>query len=287
MNWLADMGTAWSLFGIAWTASLAIAASLALLGILVVVRGQAFLGAAVAQSSTLGCALALAGGGILAQELPATVMAILFAVGGAVFVAADSNQRSLAHDSRCALLFALTASAAVLVVSYSPHGLEEVHRLVASSLLGATPTDLDVFCVLLALIAFSAIRLRRTLCLFAIDPVMAAAVGVPTRTLQTLHSLTTGLCLGLAIRSSGLLYSFGMLVLPTLLAQHCTRETLPLFWLAPLLAVLCTIPAFVLAHLLDLPPAQLAVCGLAVLVLSGMFVRRIRARRAARPGATG
>ena len=73
-----------------------------------------------------------------------------------------------------------------------------------------------------------------------------------------------GLAVGLAIRTSGAVFTFGCLVLPGLVAKSVCRETRPVLVLAPLVATAATAAAFVLAHGLDWPPAHTAVailCG--------------------------
>ena len=70
--------------------------------------------------------------------------------------------------------------------------------------------------------------------------------------------------MGLAIRSSGAVYTFGCLVLPGLVARSLCRETRPVLLVAPLLATAASGAAFVVAHGLDWPPAHTAVallCG--------------------------
>ena len=115
---------------------------------------------------------------------------------------------------------------------------------------------------------------RDRLLLFAIDPAMADAVGMRTRVWNGLIAVWLGLAVGLAMRATGLLYSFGCLVLPPLAATALCRESAPLFWVAPLLAVACSAVGFILANHFDLPPAQLAVALQAGLVAVVWGVRR-------------
>jgi ABC-type Mn2+/Zn2+ transport system permease subunit len=68
-----------------------------------------------------------------------------------------------------------------------------------------------------------------------------------------------GLAVGLSIRVSGTLYSFGCLVLPALIGKHWVREMQPLLLLAPAIGVAAAVLGFVLAHGLDTPPAHTTV----------------------------
>ena len=131
----------------------------------------------------------------------------------------------------------LTAAASLdLVVSHSPHGLEEIHRLLSSSIIGASGGDVWTFGTLAAVTAVGLAVTHQRLLLLAIDPAMAAAVGLRVRRWTVLNSAWLGLVVGLSIRSSGMLYTFGCLVLPALVAKNVCREVRPMFLVAPVVA---------------------------------------------------
>jgi len=135
-----------------------------------------------------------------------------------------------------------------------------------STLLGATDRDVARIAGLGALTAIAVARWHAPLRLFAIDPEMAAAVGVPVGALARIVAVVLGVAVGLSIEVAGLIYTFGCLVLPALAAKRLVREMRSLRWLAPLLAVLVAAVAFVIANFFDLPPAHATVTGLALLV---------------------
>lgn len=278
---LSDFAAAWPLFHDAFLTGWLLAALLGLAGVLVVARDQIFIGAAVAQASTLGVAVAMclaaAVGGHPWLEADATLTAL--AVAAAVAAAVVTTRHP--HDPGAPTPEALTgwvylfaASAAILVVARSPHGLEEVHRLLSSSIIGASPADVLLFAALLAAVATVVAGAHRPLLLLAVDPSMAAAVGVPVGRWNVLLSCSLGLLIGLAIPTAGVLYAFGCLVLPPLVARNLCREMRPMFVVAPLVALGASVAAFVVAHHYDLPPAQATVALLCVLVGASSSLRR-------------
>jgi ABC-type Mn2+/Zn2+ transport system permease subunit len=93
----------------------------------------------------------------------------------------------------------------------------------------------------------------------AIDPAMAGAVGIRADLWSMAWSAWLGLSVSLSIRSAGMLYAFGSLILPALCAKRLCREVGPMLWVAPLVHFALALPAFVLANAWDLPPAQAAV----------------------------
>lgn len=60
----------------------------------------------------------------------------------------------------------------------------------------------------------------RPLRLLSVDPTMAAAVGMSPRGWSVVSAIWLGAAIGLSIRVSGMLYTFGCLVLPALAARN-------------------------------------------------------------------
>ena len=136
----------WPLFHNTYLVGWLIGLLLALVGVLVVARDQIFIGAAVSQASTLGIALALGLGSWTATEalewLHAdaflSAMAVVFSVLAALLTARGEAAAQESHEAVTGWVFLLSASGAILIVSHSPHGLDEIHRLLSSSIIGAT-----------------------------------------------------------------------------------------------------------------------------------------------------
>jgi ABC-type Mn2+/Zn2+ transport system permease subunit len=127
-----------------------------------------------------------------------------------------------------------------------------------------------LFAVLAGLTALGSILFGRRLLLFALDPEMATAVGMRTSLWAAAFCIWLGLSVGLSVRASGMLYSFGMLVLPALFAKNICREVRPMLIVSPVVAVAIATVGFVLANYYDFPPAQMTV-ALACLVLVAVW----------------
>jgi ABC-type Mn2+/Zn2+ transport system permease subunit len=163
----------------------------------------------------------------------------------------------------------------VLVIAHSPHGLEEVQQLVASSVIGATPTDVKILVALVAVTAsFVALR-HRSLALMAMDPAMARAVG-GGRGWDFASAGWLGLVMGVTIHTAGIVYAFGCLVLPALIAKNVCRATVPMFLVAPLVALVAAVASFVAGDMIDLYQPQLTVTTLCVLLALAWGVRALR-----------
>jgi ABC-type Mn2+/Zn2+ transport system permease subunit len=274
----------WALFHTTYLVGWLIGLLLAVVGVLVVARDQIFIGAAVSQASTLGIALALGLGSWGATEalhwLHAdaflSAMAVIFSVLAALLTARGSENGKESHEAVTGWVFLVSASGAILIVSHSPHGLDEIHRLLSSSIIGATKGDIWTFSTLVIVTTIALATSHRRVLLFALDPAMAAAVGMRLKPWALVTSAWLGLAVGLSIRSSGMLYTFGCLVLPALVAKNLCREVRPMFVVAPLVAVSTGAVGFVLANYYDDPPAQMTVVLLCLLLVVAWVVRRWR-----------
>jgi manganese/iron transport system permease protein len=284
---IADFFASWALFHNTYLTGWLIGLLLALIGVLVVARDQIFIGAAVSQASTLGIAMALGLGSWAAfetahwlhSEVFVSVMAVACSMLAALLTARGGDGQRESHEAVTGWVFLVSASVSVLIVAHSPHGLNEIQRLMSSSIIGATPADVWVFGGLAFCTALGLAVYHRHILLFAMDPQMAAAVGVKVTWLSLLLSAWLGLAVGLSIRVSGMLYTFGCLVLPALVAKNVCREIRPMLIVAPLVAAGAVGLGFVLANHFDDPPAQMTVALLCVALAGAWLVRRIRRSR--------
>jgi ABC-type Mn2+/Zn2+ transport system permease subunit len=142
----------WPLFHNTYLVGWLIGLLLAPVGVLVVARDQIFIGAAVSQASTLGIALALGVGSWAATEtlewLHAdaflSAMAVVFSILAALLTGRGSEDGKESQQAVTGWVFLVSASGAILIVAHSPLGLDEIHRLLSSSIIGATPRYLDL-----------------------------------------------------------------------------------------------------------------------------------------------
>jgi len=270
----------WDLFQFMYLSGWLLAFLLSLSGVLVVARDQIFIGVAVSQASTLGIALGLRlitwlGLSSVAGFHPdafLSLMAVIFAVLAALLTARGQTIGRESHEALTGWVFLCAASVAILLVAHSPHGLEEVQRLLSSSLIGATAIDVWLFGGLSFVTIVVVVSCRRQVLLFALDPSMMTAVGM-RGALWTLGAAAwLGLLVGVSMRVSGLLYTFGNLVLPALIAKNLGHDVTTVFWLAPCVAVGVSVIGFVLANHFDFPPAQMTVALLS-LALAATWAR--------------
>lgn len=286
---IAGFVDSWSLFGTTYAVGVLAAVALAQVGLWVVARDQIFLGAAVAQASALGVAVALfaapfagvAALGRLGSGALPLALAVLASVSTAWVVGRPRGARSESPEALNAFVFLAASSVPVLLLAHSPHGLEEIQRLMFSTLLAASSVDLALFALLAAGGALLNAQAGGALLLLSVDPDSATAFGLRASRWRALSALWLGLVVGLAIRAAGTLFAFGCLVLPALAAKGVCREVRSMAWVAPALGAAATLLGCFAGHVLDVPPAHATVAWLVAGVALGWLGPRARRPRAA------
>lgn len=276
----------WALAHNAYLAGWLIAAALALLGVLIVARDQIFLGAAVTEASTLGAALAMWLGTTVGStathwhenDLLLRGLAVLFSVAATLLTVRGGGPGRETHEAITGWIFLVSSAGSILLVSHTPHGLEEIRRLLSSSIIGAQSADVVLFAAILLATAALLRLFRRSILMTVLDPQTAAALGVSTRLWSLGLAAWIGLAIGLSLRVSGTLYTFACLVLPALVARNVCRRISPMFWVSPVAALLCSGLGFVVANHADFPPAQMTVAFMGLLLVAAWSLRFVRRR---------
>ena len=275
----------WALFQDAYLAGWLIGVLLSLVGVFVVARDQIFIGAAVSQASLFGIAVGIWSGSMLGAagwwefELFHAVMGGLFAVLAA-FVTARAAHRGGRETPEAVTgwVFLVSTSGSILLMSHNRLGMEEINRLLSSTIIGAHRQDVWIFLGLTALTVLLLSFKYRSVVLIALEPDMARVAGLRVGLWNGLLSAWLGIVIGFAIHVSGVVYAFASLVLPALIAKNLGRTARSLFFLAPCISLATGVVAFVLANHYDFPPGQMAAACLCALLAGAWVLRAVRPR---------
>jgi ABC-type Mn2+/Zn2+ transport system permease subunit len=281
---IAEFLSSWTLFENSWLAGWLLAVLLPILGVMVVARDQIFVGAAISQASMLGIAAGLELGtwqALAAMPWARSDSFLSVAAGALAVLAAVATTRwttaqGPSPESVTGWIFLLGGSGAVLLLAHSPHGMEQIHRLLASTIIGAQPLDVKVLSLLLAVTGIVLWRWHQTVLLLAIDPDFASAIGISQSRWSLGLAAWLGAVLGLSNRVAGVPFTFGVLLLPALIARTLCREVSLMFLVAPVVGLASCVVAFVLAHGLDYPPGQMTTGLLCLLLPVAWALRRLR-----------
>lgn len=275
----------WPLFQHAYLSGWLIGLLLSLLGVLVVARDQIFIGAAISQASLLGIAVGIWLGNVISQDLHSwwhsdlfhSIMGGVFAVAAALLTATgDRGGGRETHEAITGWIFLVSISLSILLMAHSPLGMEEINRLLSSTIIGARQTDVWIFAAILLLTGTTLFFYYRPALLLVMDPEMARAVGLRVAVWNSVIAVWLGLAVGFSIHVAGVVFCFASLVLPALVAKNVCREIRHLFLVAPAVSLGSGIFAFMLANEYDYPPGQMTAACLSVLVVFGWLFRRVR-----------
>lgn len=268
------------LFREALYGALVIALACSVLGVYVVLRRIVFVGAALAQISSAGIALALwlAGAGLslggatapAVVSLALTLIAVLFFAGGA--------RGTIPPDATIGVTYAVAAAVGILLIAKAASG--EAHDIFLSgNILGITRADtLVLLGVAVPVLVVHAVFYKELL-FVSFDRETARTLGYNVRRWDLLLYLTLGIVIASAMQYAGVMLVFNFLVLPAVTGLLLSNTMRGVFGWSVGSALLAAVAGFSLSVPFDLPsgPAiSTASGGLAFLAWAG---RRFALRR--------
>lgn len=307
-NLFSELGPIWEsfkegyeLFPEIYQCGLLIAVLLSIAGVLIVARNQIFIGAAITQTSTFGISIALSIVGLEAMSdatgqarqdlilrysiIAATICTLWAFVNKGLFlsilqklkipVSGSRESTAKGKEDITGWLFLLASAGAIVLVSNTPLGMEEVKKLTFSSIIGADQGDVTILKWLLAIELVLLIPFLNMIVLVFTDRNYALSMRIPATLIEIIFAVLMGFILGTTLKISGTLYSFGCLILPVLTAANLCRRTRILFLISPVIALLGTFAGFALGGYYNIPQAQLTVFILCLFLPVSMLYKAI------------
>lgn len=251
----------------------------AALGVYVVLRRIVFVGAAIAQLSSLGIALAvwMSGFGWLSGATDHPVaFALVFALGGSMFFALGGAGRSnVPPDATIGVTYAIAAAVGILLIAKAAHG--EAHDIfLQGNILGITRGDTLVLAAVSVPVLLVHLVFYKEFLFVSFDRETARTLGYNVRFWNLLLYFTLGLVIAFAMQFAGVMLVFNYLVLPAVTGLIVARGMRGIFTVAVISALIASFVGFTLSVRFDLPsgPAIIATSG--VLALVGLLVRRFQ-----------
>ena len=241
-------------------AGILMAIATGVVGTLMVLRGMAFLGDALAHGVLPGIAAALLIG------IPSFVGAL---VGAAVMiggVAAVQWRTRLSSDVAMGLLFVGMLALGVVIVSRSSEFAGRLTEILFGEVLGVSWTSIlwqEIVAVVVVCLAWT---LRRPFLLMAMDPDQARVAGCPVRLLEAVLLGLIALTVVVSFRVVGTLLVFGMLLAPAGTAALVVRRVGAMMIVSAVIGLVSVYLGLLLSWYFDL-----AVGVTVVLVAVGIF----------------
>jgi ABC-type Mn2+/Zn2+ transport system permease subunit len=254
------------LFREALYGALVIALACSVLGVYVVLRRIVFVGAAIAQLSSAGIALALWLGGLgLSAGIAGhpTVFALVFGLAGAMFFGLGGGQRSgVPPDATIGVTYAIAAAGGILLIAKAKSG--EAHDIfLQGNILGITRADTLVLLAVTIPVLLAHVLFYKEFLFVSFDRETARTLGYRVTFWNLFLYFTLGLVIAFAMQFAGVMLVFNFLVLPAVTGLLLARSMASIFAIAISSAVLAAVVGFALSVPFDLPsgPAIIACSG--------------------------
>ena len=268
------------LFRDALYGTLVIALVCSALGVYVVLRRIVFVGASLAQMSTLGIATSfwLAGVGVAGViTTRPIVLSLLATLLGVVFFSAGMKRARIPPDARIAVAYVVAGALAVLFIAKAAAG--EAHDIfLQGNILGITRGDWLVLLGVTVPVLLLHVVFYKEFLFISFDQETARTLGYRVERWTLLLYLTIGLSIAFAMQFAGLMLVFDFLVLPAVTGLLMARGMSGVFAWAIGAGLTAAVIGFSVSVPFDLPtgPAIVAVSG--ALVMVAWVVRRVLPR---------
>jgi len=246
------------------------------LGLHVVQRGIIFVDLALAQVAALGTCVSLLLG-YDAHHWESYAFSVGFTLAGAaIFTLTRTKQHRVPQEALIGIVYVVAAAAAILLLSKSAEGKEELQRSLVGELLVVTPSEIGKTFALYVVIGLVHFIFRRRFqeITFAADE--AEASGMPVRWWDFLFYALFGLVVTSFVHIGGVLLTFSYLIVPAVCANYLARSWPAQFAIGWATATLASVASLYVTTEADLPIGAAIVCGLGVVLLIVAVIARFR-----------
>jgi len=230
-------------------AGLVVALICAYLGVYVVLKRIVFVGAALAEVSTVGVALSFLP--IVAhlaflrnmdhETTRPLFLALLLVLAGVVYFSQHASGGDVPREAVIGVAYGAATAFAIIFLSVSPSAEKEALDLIQGNVLTISPAAIRQLLWFAVPIAAVHLLLFKEFMLVSFDAEYARTLGYRARAIELLFYLTLGLMIAVAIKVVGTLLVFGYLVLPAVAALKLTRRLHLAFVIAVVIAAAATL----------------------------------------------
>jgi zinc/manganese transport system permease protein len=195
-------------------------------------------------------------------------------IGAAIFTLTRTQNHRVPQEALIGIVYVVAAATAILMLSQSAEGDEELKRTLVGDILLVQPREVFQAFGLYAVIGIIHVIFRKRFIQISFEPERAVAEGVSVRAWDFLFYVLFGFVVTSFVHIGGVLMIFSYLIVPAvcanLLAQSL-RNKLIIGWLT---ATIASIAGLYVSYSHDLPTGASIVCTLgAALLLVGVAAR--------------
>lgn len=260
-------------------ASVLIGTVTAVIGVYVVLRGLAFIGAGIAHASFGGVAL-----GFLLGINP-VFTAVIFCLGTAWAIGWTSRRTEIREDTAIGIFFPATMALGVLFIGLMGEYNIDLFGYLFGSVLSVTREDLWISGALGVGVLLVIWLFFKELLLLTFDPEMAQVSGIPVRFLSMLLLGVIALTVVLSLKILGIILVSAMMIIPAAAAYQLTEDFRIMMMLSVVIGNVSALAGLFLSYRLDTPSgATMVLTATAIFFASALLSPQRRKQRSVRPG---
>ena len=253
------------------------------LGLHVVRRGIIFIDIAMAQMASLGICLAL-----LLEFEPDSFTAYAIALGvtllgAAIFALTGKRITRVPQEAIIGISYVIAAAAAILLLSRSAHGNEEIRNMLVGDITVVSQTEVWKCFAVFVVIGAVHFLLRRKFLLISFQRDEAIRQGLRVTWWDFLFYATFGVVVTVFVRVAGVLLVFSYLIAPAVCAVSLARSVTARLLVGWIVSLIGGIAGLYFSYKLDLPSGAAIVCTLGGLLILASLASLLRPHRHAAP----
>ncbi|MDP1948119.1 MAG: metal ABC transporter permease [Nitrospirota bacterium] len=216
-------------------------------GVFVVLRGLAFVGAGTAHAAFAGVALGYLMG------WPPLVLAIIFGLATVWITGWVEEKGRMKLDVSIGILYTTTMALAILFIGLMKTYNAEVYGYLFGSVLSVTTEELRIIGGLSVLVLGLIVLFSKELYFIAFDQEMAEASGVPARRIFFLLLTLVALTVVVSLKTVGAILVFAMILIPASTAYQLTSSLRTLTLYSIVIGVTTAVAGVVISATWDVP----------------------------------
>jgi len=248
--------------------SMVTGAFLSFLGVYVVLRRIVFVGICLSQISACGFAFGFLIG------FDSQITSFAFVLLGILFFSFIKRMERLPQESITGMIYALFAALSLLFVAKSAGAEASILNILSGDILTITEKQVYMTAGVIFLAAFFHYLFYRKFLFISFDPETAVSTGINVKLYEFLFYFILGTVISFAIRSAGVLLTFGYLAAPASLALLFRERMKDVFLFAVLTGLSATLIGLVLSFFWDLPSGTTIVALMGIAWFAGYIFKR-------------
>jgi ABC-type Mn2+/Zn2+ transport system permease subunit len=252
-------------------AGVLIGALCAIIGVYVILRGMAFMGAGIAHTSLGGVAL-----GILFGVNPIW-SAVVFSILAGWGIAAVTRRGHVKEDTAIGIIFASGMALGILIIGLTHSYQVDLLSYLFGSITAVTVQDVWTTIVVTILVLGCVFVLFKDLMFIIFDPEMAQVTGVPEGKLYYLLITMIALTIVISIKVVGIVLVSALIVTPAAAAFQLTESFKKMMGLSVIFGVGSTIGGLIISDWLAIAPgASIVLLATLIFAIAAAFSPRRR-----------